>query len=125
MRRTPPPPTGVKAGVGRARRTHQSLAGSHGGPASSTLRADQVEVTGRVAPQRSIAARNAHAPLGRFPRDVRRTVELTEEQITVLKAALDCWERAIRDTSYDPQVEEWARTPRAIPSGSLRPYEMR
>ena len=50
------------------------------------------------------------SPLGRFPRDVRRTVELTDEQITVLNAALDCWERAVRDTSYDPQVEEWART---------------
>jgi hypothetical protein len=36
-------------------------------------------------------------------------VELTEEQITVPKAALDCWERAVRDTSSDPQVEEWAR----------------
>lgn len=50
------------------------------------------------------------ASLGTFPRDVRRTVELTEGQITVLQAALDCWERAMRDTSYDPQVEEWART---------------
>ena len=47
--------------------------------------------------------------LGKFPRSVRRTVELTDEQIAVLRTALDCWDRAVRDTSYDPQVGEWAR----------------
>lgn len=37
-----------------------------------------------------------------------RTVELTEEQIAFLQAALDTSERALRDPSYDPQVQEWA-----------------
>ncbi|MDQ3241834.1 MAG: hypothetical protein M3515_01605 [Actinomycetota bacterium] len=37
-----------------------------------------------------------------------RTVELTEEQIVFLQTALDASERALRDPSYDPQVQEWA-----------------
>jgi len=41
---------------------------------------------------------------------MKRTVELTEEQVTVMRASLECWERAVRDTSYDPQLQEWART---------------
>jgi hypothetical protein len=41
--------------------------------------------------------------------DAKRTVELTAAQIAFLCTALDYSERVIRDTSYDPQVEEWAR----------------
>jgi hypothetical protein len=40
----------------------------------------------------------------------KRTVELTEEQIAFLRLSLDYAQRAIDETSYDPQVQEWART---------------
>ena len=50
------------------------------------------------------------APEPSTPR--RRLVALTDEQIAVLQAALSYWERAVADTSYDPQVGEWARTHR-------------
>jgi hypothetical protein len=40
----------------------------------------------------------------------KRIVELTDEQISLLQISLDHWEAAIRDTGYDPQVQEWART---------------
>jgi hypothetical protein len=39
-----------------------------------------------------------------------RMVELTQGQIAFLRLALDYAQRAIDDTSYDPQVQEWART---------------
>ena len=41
--------------------------------------------------------------------DAKRTVELTAAQIAFLRRALDYSEHVMRDTSYDPQVEEWAR----------------
>jgi len=41
--------------------------------------------------------------------EAKRTVELTATEITFLLTALDYAERTLRDTSYDPQVEEWAR----------------
>jgi hypothetical protein len=52
-------------------------------------------------------------------------VELTEEQITVPKAALDCWERAVRDTSSDPQIEEWARAHSSDPERLPAPIRIR
>lgn len=58
---------------------------------------------------------HALAPGPRTPR--RRLVALTDAQITFLKAALSYWERSIADTSYDPQVEEWARTHRTAATG--------
>lgn len=57
-----------------------------------------------------------HAPEPRTPG--RRLAALTEEQIALLQAALSYWERAVADTSYDPQVEEWARTHRTETSAS-------
>ncbi len=42
----------------------------------------------------------------------RRLAALTDEQIAFLQAAVPFWERSIADTSYDPQVGEWARTHR-------------
>ncbi len=41
-----------------------------------------------------------------------RRVELTEAQIAFIRLSLDLAGRAIHDTSYDPQVQEWARTHR-------------
>ena len=60
-------------------------------------------------PRPSVAGTVPHVLLAERP-EVKRTVDLTEEQIAVVRAALDCWERAIRDSSHDPQVQEWART---------------
>ena len=57
----------------------------------------------------------ALAPVPRTPR--RRLVALTDAQIAFLQAALSYWERSISDTSYDPQVEEWARTHRTATAG--------
>lgn len=37
-------------------------------------------------------------------------VELTEAQIAFISLSLDYADQAIHDTSYDPQVQEWART---------------
>jgi hypothetical protein len=37
-------------------------------------------------------------------------VELTEAQIAFIDLSLDYADQAIHDTSYDPQVQEWART---------------
>jgi hypothetical protein len=37
-------------------------------------------------------------------------VELTEAQIAFIDLSLDYADQAIRDSSYDPQVSEWART---------------
>lgn len=44
------------------------------------------------------------------PRPHRRLAALTEEQIALLQVALAHWERTVADTSYDPQVQDWART---------------
>jgi hypothetical protein len=54
-------------------------------------------------------------PAPRTPR--RRLAALTDAQIRFLQAALSYWERSIADTSYDPQVEEWARTHRTAATG--------
>ena len=61
--------------------------------------------TGHPLPSRIL--RTAH---GRPTRSTKRLVYLTEDEIALLKAALAHWERTIADTSYDPQVQEWART---------------
>jgi hypothetical protein len=53
------------------------------------------------------------------PRQRRRLAALTSEQIALLQAALSCWERSIADTSYDPQVGEWARTHRTETGASV------
>ena len=37
-------------------------------------------------------------------------VELTQAQIDFIGLALDYANQSIHDTSYDPQVQEWART---------------
>jgi hypothetical protein len=47
---------------------------------------------------------------GRPTRSTRHLVYLTRDEIAFLKAALAHWETANADTSYDPQVQEWART---------------
>ena len=50
----------------------------------------------------------SHEPDARTDRETTHTVELTAEQIAFLHAALDDAERASADTSYDPQVQDWA-----------------
>jgi hypothetical protein len=60
--------------------------------------------------------RRLHAP---EPKAHRRLVRLTSEQIALLQATLAYWERAIADTSYDPQVQEWARTHRTETGASV------
>ena len=44
------------------------------------------------------------------PRVHRRLVALTDDQISFVQGALAYWDRSVADTSYDPQVQEWART---------------
>lgn len=44
------------------------------------------------------------------PRVHRRLVSLTDDQIALVQGALAHWDRSVADTSYDPQVGEWART---------------
>lgn len=44
------------------------------------------------------------------PRIHRRLVSLTDDQIALVQGALAYWDRTVADTSYDPQVGEWART---------------
>jgi hypothetical protein len=60
----------------------------------------------------TVHAANERAPSldGTRPRRRRRLAALTDEQIALLQAALSYWERSTADTSYDPQVGEWART---------------
>ena len=65
---------------------------------------------GHPLPSRVLRTAHGRATRSREVDATRRLVYLTDEQIAVLKAALGHWERAIADTSYDPQVEEWAPT---------------
>ena len=50
-----------------------------------------------------------HEPGARTDRETTCTVELTAEQIAFLHTALDDAERTSGDTSYDPQVQDWAK----------------
>lgn len=57
------------------------------------------------------------------PRQPKRTIELTREEVDFVRRSLDRAVQAVRDSHYDPQVEAWAIEHRGENEARIREAE--